>query len=73
MLATDMGLPEGLDPAVAAEWGASLALWHDPSLNGAIFERNFEIMPARSLKGRVKDLITFSPRSKPRLIPALNT
>lgn len=70
MLATDMGLPEGLDPAVAAEWGASFALWHDPSLNGAIFERNFEIIPARSLKGRVKDLITFSPRPKPRLIPA---
>lgn len=70
ILATDMGLPDGLDPAVAAKWGASFALWHDPSLNGAIFECDREILPPRSLKGRVKDLIMFRPRPKPRVVPA---
>ncbi len=70
ILATDMGLPDGLDPAVAAKWGASFALWHDPSLNGAIFECDREILPPRSLKSRVKDLIMFRPRPKSRVIPA---
>jgi NAD(P)-dependent dehydrogenase (short-subunit alcohol dehydrogenase family) len=70
ILGTEMGMPDGLDPAVAAKWGASFALWHDPALNGAIFERDSEILPPRSLKGRVKDMLTFSPRPKPRMIPA---
>ncbi len=69
MLATDMGLPEGLDPSTAAKWGASLALWHDRALNGAIFERGEEILPARSLKGRVRDLVLLRGKSRPRLIP----
>lgn len=70
ILATEMGVPDGLDPAVAAEWGASFALWHDPSLNGAIFECDREILPSRSLKGRVKDLAMFRLRPKPRMITA---
>lgn len=68
ILATEMGVPDGLDPAVAAEWGASFALWHDPSLNGAIFECDREILPPRSLKGRVKDLAMFRLRRKARVI-----
>jgi short-subunit dehydrogenase len=66
ILATDMGLPDGLAPSVAAEWGASLALWHDRSLTGSIFERDQEISAGRSLKGRVKDLLLFRRRPKPR-------
>ncbi len=57
MLATDMGLPEGLDPAVAAKWGASLALNQDRALNGAVFEMDREILPARGIKRRLKDMM----------------
>jgi len=55
MLATRMGVARGLDPAQAAKWGAALALWDDPSLNGAVFEMDREILPPRGLKGRIKD------------------
>ncbi len=57
MLATGMGVPDGLDPTISAKWGAALALWHDPSLNGTTFEQNYELLPPRSLKRRVKDLM----------------
>lgn len=57
MLATGMGIPDGLDPSVPAEWGASLALWNDPSLNGTVWEMNRELLPPRSLKGRIKDKV----------------
>jgi short-subunit dehydrogenase len=66
ILATGMGLPDGLDPAVSARWGADLALWHDRSLNGVIFERDREMLEPRSLKGRIKDRILMKPRSEPR-------
>ncbi len=69
MLATGMGIPDGLDPEVSAVWGVSLALWHDRSLNGATFEMEHEILPPRSLKGRVKDLIMLR-KQKPRQIPS---
>ena len=68
MLNTEMGLAEGLDPAVAAKWGAGLALWEDPSLNGAVFEMDREILPPRGLKGRLKDAVRLK-RRKPRVIP----
>lgn len=55
MLATDMGIADGLPPEVAAKWGASLLEWHDRSLNGAVFERDTEVLPPRSLKRRLKD------------------
>lgn len=57
MLATSMGISEGLAPEVAAKWGVALALWHDPTLNGAVFEMDREILPARSFKRRIKDKI----------------
>ncbi|WP_457771200.1 SDR family oxidoreductase [Phycobium rhodophyticola] len=45
MLATDMGIPDGLPAEHSAKWGAALALWHDPSLTGATFEQDREILP----------------------------
>ena len=67
MLATDMGIPDGLAPDVAANWGVELALWHDPALTGSIFEMNVELLPPRSLKRRVKDLVLMQG-PKPRLL-----
>lgn len=68
MLATDMGIPDGLDPAISAKWGVALALWHARSLNGAIFEMGHEILAPRGLKGRVKDLLLLRAKPKPRTI-----
>lgn len=68
MLATDMGIPDGLNPDVAAQWGAGLALWHDPTLNGAIFEMDREISPPRGLKRKVKDLVLMRRPAKARQI-----
>ncbi len=65
MLDTDMGIPEGLKPEEAAKWGADLALWHDPLLTGSVFEMNHELLPPRSLKRRVKDMLLLQ-RPKPR-------
>jgi NAD(P)-dependent dehydrogenase (short-subunit alcohol dehydrogenase family) len=58
MLATRMGVTDGLAPEVAARWGARLAKWHDPSLNGTVWEMNRELLPPRGLKGRIKDRLT---------------
>lgn len=58
MLRTGMGVPDGLDPADAARWGAELALRHDPSLTGTMFEQAVEVLPPRGLKGRIKDRLT---------------
>ncbi|MFY0619881.1 SDR family oxidoreductase [Shimia sp.] len=69
MLNTSMGLAEGLDPAVAAQWGAALALWDDPALNGAVFEMNREILPSRGLKGRIKDIVRFKRRVPRQIAP----
>lgn len=55
ILATRMGIPDGLKPEDAAKWGAPLVLWHDPSLNGAVFEMGTEVLPPRSLKRRLLD------------------
>ena len=67
MLATEMGVAEGLDPAVSARWGVSLGLWHDQSLTGTVWERDTEQLPARSLKDRVKDLLLMRKR-RPRVL-----
>lgn len=37
-LATSMGTAEGIDPAIAAKWGADLALSSDPSLTGSVWD-----------------------------------
>lgn len=57
MLATRMGPAAGLDPLTAARWGARLALWHDPALNGTVFEMDREILPPRGFKRRVLDKV----------------
>lgn len=50
-----MGLPEGLDPALAAHWGVELALCQDPAINGTMFERDLQMAKPRSAKRRLLD------------------
>lgn len=66
ILATEMGRPDGLDPREAARWGVELALWRDRSLNGALFERDREILEPRSLKRRIRDRILMRQQAAPR-------
>ena len=66
MLATGMGIADGLDPAVAARWGAELVLMDDPTLTGTVWEMDRELLPPRSFKGRIKDRLLLRPRQKPR-------
>lgn len=67
MLATRMGIPDGLTPEESARWGVEMALWHDPALTGSTFEMGAEVLPPRGLKGKVKDLMLLR-RQKPRLL-----
>ncbi|PSL19175.1 SDR family oxidoreductase [Shimia abyssi] len=67
MLATEMGHPDGLAPDVAANWGAALALWHERSLNGAVFEMDREVLPPRGLKGKIKDAVLMRRREARRI------
>jgi short-subunit dehydrogenase len=67
MLATDMGIPDGLSPRTAAAWGARLALMADPALSGSIFEMDREVLPPRGLKGRLKDMLLLRRRRPRRL------
>jgi len=69
MLATRMGIPDGLAPEQAAKWGAQLALWHDPSLTGTTWEMDREIPPPRSLKRRIADRVLMKPRVASRRLP----
>ena len=69
-LATQMGKPDGIPPEVAAKWGADLALWHDRSLTGTLFDRNIEFLPPVSLKGRLKNLLLLKKRPRPRMVGA---
>lgn len=61
------GIPDGVDPALAGEWGATLALMQDPALNGRVFLQDHEYLPPRSLKGRVKDRVMGRGRVRVRL------
>lgn len=67
MLDTGMGIPEGLDPAVSAAWGAELAQRMEPDLTGSIFEQDTEVLPPRGLKSRIKDVVLFRRRRPRRL------
>ncbi|WP_147114292.1 SDR family NAD(P)-dependent oxidoreductase [Tateyamaria sp. syn59] len=69
-LRTEMGLPDGTDPALAATWGVGLALWHDQSLNGVTFDKDCEQLPVLSLKRRLFNKVT-GRTPKPRRIPSL--
>ena len=67
MLATSMGIPDGLSPEQSAAWGTELALWHDPSLNGTTFEQDTEILPPQGLKSRLKNALLLRRRNPRRL------
>jgi len=66
MLATQMGIADGLQPEVAAKWGVKLALWQDPSLNGATFEMDHELLQPQSLKRRLKNKVLLRKSPAPR-------
>ncbi len=68
MLATQMGIEDGLDPETAAGWGAALALMHDPALTGTTFEMDREILQGSGLKRKIKAILTLSKPQRPRLI-----
>ena len=68
MLATQMGIADGLAPETAAGWGAALALMHDPALTGTTFEKDREILQGSGLKRKLKALLTLSRPQKPRMI-----
>ena len=57
VLRTGMGLPDSLDPATAAVWGANLALDNNPALHGAVFLRDRQLLPPRGTAQRLKDLL----------------
>jgi NAD(P)-dependent dehydrogenase (short-subunit alcohol dehydrogenase family) len=61
------GVPDGVDPMLAAEWGANLALLHDREINGLVFLQDREHMQPRSFKGRVKDRVLGQGRVRVRL------
>ncbi|MGH1577960.1 SDR family oxidoreductase [Planktotalea sp.] len=71
MLATQMGIEDGLDPNVAAGWGAALAMMHDPQLTGTTFEMDREILAGSALKRKLKALLTLSRPQKPRILTPL--
>jgi NAD(P)-dependent dehydrogenase (short-subunit alcohol dehydrogenase family) len=66
MLATGMGIADGLDPAVSARWGAELLLMDDTGLTGTMWEMDRELLPPRSFKGRIKDRLLLRPRRTAR-------
>ena len=68
MLATRMGIADGLQPEVAAKWGVKLALWHDPTLNGVTFEMDRELLPPQSLKRRLLNKLLLRRSPAPRLL-----
>ena len=69
MLATGMGIEDGLPPETAARWGATLALWHDRTLTGTVWEEDREIPPQRGLKTRIKDKLLLRKPVIRRLSP----
>jgi NAD(P)-dependent dehydrogenase (short-subunit alcohol dehydrogenase family) len=64
VLNTKMGLATGADPTHVANWGAKLALWHDPKLSGVVFEGDRSLAPHVGLKRRILMKIT---RQKPEM------
>ena len=56
-LRTEMGIAEGIDPAVAADWGATLAMAHDRTLNGSLFVEDRERLPFVSRKRRIFNML----------------
>lgn len=59
---------EGLSPATAAAWGATLALDMSRDLHGTCFMGDRQILPARSLKRLIKDILLLHPAPRPRIL-----
>lgn len=57
-LNTGMGVADGHEPRIAAQWGAALALWHDPELTGLVFVEDREQLEQLSLKRRIFNKVT---------------
>jgi NAD(P)-dependent dehydrogenase (short-subunit alcohol dehydrogenase family) len=51
------GIANGIDPEIAAEWGANLAMRRDAAINGLVFFRDREFRPKAPLKRRLKERI----------------
>lgn len=66
ILGTWMGSPGGIDPAVAAEWGVSLALGASSEVHGATFLQDREMIEPRRGLRRVKDRLLGIPLRRPR-------
>lgn len=67
-LKTDMGIPDGIAPDVSARWGVSLALWHNPDLNGVTFVQDCEHLPPLSLKRRLLNFATGRKQAPRRIV-----
>lgn len=61
------GIPDGVDPEIAAAWGARLALMKSPEINGMVFLRDHQHTEPVSLRGRVKDRMLGRRRTLIRL------
>ncbi len=61
------GIPDGVDPVVAAEWGADLALLRDPAINGLVFLQDGEHRDPASLKRRLRERVLGTGRARVRL------
>lgn len=70
ILATGMGLADGLPPATAAVWGATLALDPAPELHGTRFLGDRQMLPARSFKRRIKDMLLLRRPLPARILSA---
>jgi hypothetical protein len=69
ILATRMGLADGLDPAIAARWGVELAMNDGRDLNGAVFDRDLQMSEPRSFKRRVFEKLVGRAAPQRRLEP----
>lgn len=72
-LNTQMGIPDGIAPETAAQWGVALALWRDPDLNGATFVQDQEHLSTLSLKRRLLNRLTGRAKSPRRILPTSRT
>jgi NAD(P)-dependent dehydrogenase (short-subunit alcohol dehydrogenase family) len=61
------GIPDGVDPVVAAEWGAGLALLNSPEINGLVFLQDREHRPPSSFRRRAKERLLGRGHSRVRL------
>jgi NAD(P)-dependent dehydrogenase (short-subunit alcohol dehydrogenase family) len=60
-------IADGVDPSVAAEWGANLALMDAPMLNGLVFLRDGEYRQRHSFRRRLKEHVLGQSRAPVRL------